>query len=120
VINAKIDMPLLPQSASRSSASVKKKETRGRKKNAKGMVTHPLSAYKFFPFQENKNVAKEQDAAVGYGEMALITSRRWKALSEEEMKPLKEKAAVDFRRYKEAVDTFHRNQRSAPVPCKVC
>jgi hypothetical protein len=79
-------LSLLPQSASR----LQEKETRGRKKKIRGMPKRPLSAYSLFFRQEKKNVDKEhQSVAIPYGEMARIVSRRWKALSEEEAKPLK-------------------------------
>jgi hypothetical protein len=113
--NERVTPPLFPQSASR----FQKKETRGRKKKIKGMPNRPLSAYNLFFRQEKKNVDKEhQTVAILYGEMARIVSRRWKALSEDEAKPLKEQAAQDFMRYKEAKDIFLKSLNSVPEVSK--
>jgi hypothetical protein len=103
------------RSASRFSLTAPKKETRGRKKKPRDMPNRPLSAYNLFFQREHKLISSELKAnsaapAIGYTEMARVVSQRWKAISDEEATHLRDAAANELVRYKQAMEIYYKNR----------
>jgi len=88
--------------------STRKSKARGveKKKKDPNAPKRGLSAYMFFA-NEQRDVVREENPGISFGQVGKLLGERWKALSESERRPYEEKAQADKKRYEDEKASYN-------------
>jgi hypothetical protein len=73
-------------------------------------VKRGLSAYMFF-INENRNLIKEENPALSFGEVCSKLAKTWLKMTVEERKPYEELAMNDKKRYHKEMEQWYNSEK---------
>ncbi|KAL7471253.1 hypothetical protein ACHAXS_011550 [Conticribra weissflogii] len=87
------------------------KRSKLNRKKPKDAPRRPLSAYNYFFKDERvRIIAQGLPGTIGFHNMTRTIGTRWKALSEDDRAPYKERASYDKVRYRNEMDDYNANK----------
>jgi len=88
--------------------STRKTKTRGveKKKKDPNAPKRGLSAYMFFA-NEQRDVVREENPGISFGQVGKLLGEKWKALNEVERRPYEDKAQADKKRYEDEKASYN-------------
>ncbi|KAN0083057.1 High mobility group box domain containing protein [Elaphomyces granulatus] len=88
--------------------STRKTKARGveKKKKDPNAPKRGLSAYMFFA-NEQRDVVREENPGISFGQVGKLLGEKWKALNEVERRPYEDKAQADKKRYEDEKASYN-------------